>query len=247
MKPLILIIYLLPFIYIYKETFLSPKCDIMNMEPGVNQQQPPTNNEVHNSSILPSLNIMPQPQTFQFSIIGEIEKHIYDRLLGYRIVINETRNATTGQVTRDVKKEKVYEPIISEWGANRIITLLYNFLNEQTPFAHLDAPTVIKMVNVFSQQFNADIYKNFEKYFTFPIEKYDREGEKILDKDGKPEMILQNNGTLTSWRLLLNTVSFTIVIILSRTIQGRESMLFYNQARIGLTGNIPTMGQPMQR
>lgn len=173
-------------------------------------------------TVLPGLNIPKEPQTFQFRIVGEIEREIYERLLGYRITVDEIVDPQTKLKKKVIHKEKVYEQLVTEWGANRIITLIYQFINEQTPFAHITAETVIKMTNIFLKQLNADIYKNFEKYIT------------------------EKNRTLTMWRLLLTTVGFIVLLVLSRGIEGRESLMYYNQQRIGITGVLPT-GVPGQQ
>lgn len=164
---------------------------------------------------LPPSTIPQQPQTFQFKVIGDIEKQVYERLLGYRIVVKEI-TTKEGKIIKKTEKKKLFEPVITEWGANRIITLIYTFTNEQTPFAHITDKTVLRMTNVFCKQLNADVFINFEKYFP---------------KDKR---------SITIWRLVLTTVGFIVMLILSRAIQGRESLMYYQGQRLGLTGVVPT-------
>lgn len=163
---------------------------------------------------LPPSNVPEQPQTFQFKVIGDIEKQVYERLLGYRVVVEEKQ--VGNQIVKVSSKKKVFDPIVTEWGANRIITLIYTFTNEQTPFAHITGGTVIKMTNIFCKQLNADIFINFEKYFP---------------KDKR---------SVTIWRLVITTVGFIVMLILSRAIEGRESLMYYQGQRVGLTGIVPS-------
>jgi len=163
---------------------------------------------------LPSSTISKEPRTFQFQIIGDILKLIYERLLGYRVTIKKVQDPKTGMEFQKIEKEKVFEPLVTDWGANRIITLVYQFINEQTPFSHITANTVVKMTNIFLKQLNADIYKNFEKYF---------------DKKHR---------SITLWRLILTTVGFIVLEVLSRGIEGRESLMFYESNKITITGQL---------
>ena len=162
---------------------------------------------------LPESSLPKQPDTFQFRVVGQILKDIYERMLGYRIVYEEKTDPKTGKKRTTISKEKVYEPLLTEWGANRIITLMYQFINEQTPFAHITGGTVIKMTNIFLKQLNSDIYKNFEEYFP------------------------DNQRTITMWRLILSTIGFTCLQIMSRGIDGRESELFYASRKTGISMN----------
>jgi len=170
-------------------------------------------------TVFPSSSVPKQPQTFQFKIVGDILKECYERMLGYRILYLKTKDPKSGEEKTIIKKEKCFEPIVTEWGANRIITLMYQFINEQTPFSHLAGSTVLKMTNVFLHQLDADIYKNFEQYF------------------------LPEQRTITTWRLIMSTTGFTCLEILSRGIDGRESFMFYDGQKTGIS--IPYNPNPM--
>lgn len=166
-------------------------------------------------AFLPESSLPKQPDTFQFRVVGQILKDIYERMLGYRIVYKEKTDKKTGKKITVISKEKAYEPLLTEWGANRIITLMYQFINEQTPFAHITGGTVLKMTNIFLKQLNADIYKNFEEYFP------------------------DDQRTITMWRLILSTIGFTCLQIMSRGIDGRESELFYGSRKTGIVVQAP--------
>jgi len=172
----------------------------------------------YNNSYLPPSSIPDEPQNFQFSIIGTIQKQIYERLLGYRFIVKQFTDPVSKKVVDRMVKEKVFEPLVSEWGANRIITFIYQFVNEQTPFAHITGNTVIKLTNIFCKRVNGDMYINFEKYF--------------------PEE--QRNVAL--WQTVVFTSGSICLLVLSRAIEGRESQMFYGTRKIGLSGAIPTQG-----
>jgi len=178
----------------------------------------PNPEKKYESSYLPPSNIQDEPQNFQFSIIGTIQRQIYERLLGYRFILKQFIDPQTQKIYEKMIKEKVFEPLVTEWGANRIITLIYQFVNEQTPFAHITSNTVIKLTNIFCKRLNGDMYINFEKYF--PDE--------------------QRNIAL--WQTVVFTSGSIALLVLSRAIEGRESQMFYGTRKIGLTGAIPTQG-----
>jgi len=183
----------------------------------MDQNQKPIQ-QVGVKSYLPPSVVPKEPQTFQFKVIADIQKHVYERLLGYRVTIKKAVDKNTGKTIKIMDKERVYEPVVTEWGANRIITLIYQFINEQTPFSHISSSTAIKMTNIFCKQLNADIYINFEKY---------------MPKDQRK---------ITMTRLLITTVGFIVLLILSRGIEGRESMMYYQGQHLGLSGVIPNTG-----
>lgn len=164
--------------------------------------------------VLSGLKLPKEPQIFQFKIIGEIEKQVYERLLGYRITIVKKKDPNTGIVFDVPKKDRAFEPILTDWGGNRIITMAYIFINEQAPFGHITSNTVIKMTNLFLKQLNADMYKNFERYF------------------------IEDQRTITTWRMVLATIGFMVLMVLSRAIEGRESLLYYEGQRAVFSGNI---------
>jgi len=152
-----------------------------------------------------------KPHTFQFEVIGEIEREIYQRLLGYRIVRKKVpvqREDGTIFYIEQVEKKQVAPPLVSKWGADRILSIIYTVINEQTPFAHFAPNTVIKLTNLILKQINRDIYVNFEKYFDFKG--------------------VRSKSNITSWRVLLASVGSILLEVLSRSIMGRESLLYYN-------------------
>jgi len=153
-----------------------------------------------------------EPYTYQFKIIGQIHQEIYERLLGKRTFI--ILDKETGQ--RRMVTEQIHEPLVTEWGANKIANIVYQVVNEQTPFSNFTPNAVLKAVRLILARLNEDFYRNFEKYF-------------------EPD-----KRSITDWKALITAIGIHIMEILARSVGGKESILYYNiqQVRQFLSGGV---------
>ncbi len=171
-----------------------------------------------------------EPQTFQFKTIRDILTEIYYRLRGQRVNIETQFDAQGRVIGQVVERKDTTDPLTTEWGANRLLSFVYPIANEQTPFANLTSDVIVSIFGKnFAKALNADMYRNFEKYFNV-----DEKGDTVAGP-----VTLKS---ITNYSTTLKIMSLLPIQIMSRAVGGNENQNFYNGQRIGITGQIPTAG-----